>query len=103
FSITELSTYEDLQISPRGKAVDDIEAGFFDLDGTIPCQTDGGLKCFGHPIGASGIRMIYEEYKQLQGKAGERQVENPRIGLTHNLGGFPCMSVVSVALFGNTL
>jgi acetyl-CoA C-acetyltransferase len=103
FSITELSTYEDLQISPRGKAVDDIEAGFFDLDGTIPCQTDGGLKCFGHPIGASGIRMIYEEYKQLQGKAGERQVENPRIGLTHNLGGFPCMSVVSVALFGSTL
>jgi len=103
FSITELSTYEDLQISPRGKAVQDIEAGFFDLDGKIPCQTDGGLKCFGHPIGASGIRMIYEEYKQLQGRAGERQIENPRIGLTHNLGGFPCMSVVSVALFGNTL
>ncbi|MBW2559486.1 MAG: acetyl-CoA acetyltransferase [Deltaproteobacteria bacterium] len=103
FSITELSTYEDLQISPRGKAVHDIEAGFFDLDGQIPCQTDGGLKCFGHPIGASGLRMIYEEYKQLQGKAGERQLENPRIGLTHNLGGFPCMSVVSVALFGNTL
>ncbi len=103
FSITELSTYEDLQISPRGKAVPDIEAGFFDLDGKVPCQTDGGLKCFGHPIGASGIRMIYEEYKQLQGKADARQIENPRIGLTHNLGGFPCMSVVSVALFGNTL
>ncbi len=103
FSITELAVYEDLQISPRGKAVHDIEAGFFDLDGKIPCQTDGGLKCFGHPIGASGLRMIYEEYKQLQGKADKRQIENPRLGLTQNLGGFPCMSVVSVAIFGNEL
>ena len=103
FSITEFVTYEDLQISPRGKAREDVEAGFFDLDGKIPCQTDGGLKCFGHPIAASGLRMIYEEYKQLQGKAGERQVENPRIGLTHNLGGFPHMSVVSVTILGNEL
>mgnify|MGYP001050440598 CR=1 FL=1 len=103
FSITEFVTYEDLQISPRGKAREDVEAGFFDLDGKVPCQTDGGLKCFGHPIAASGLRMIYEEYKQLQGKAGERQVENPRIGLTHNLGGFPHMSVVSVTILGNEL
>ena len=49
------------------------------------------------------LPMLYEEYKQLQGKAGERQVENPRIGLTHNLGGFPHMSVVSVAIVGNEL
>jgi len=103
FSITEFVTYEDLQISPRGKAREDVEAGFFDLDGKVPCQTDGGLKCFGHPIAASGLRMIYEEYKQLQGKAGERQVENPKIGLTHNLGGFPHMSVVSVTILGNEL
>ena len=103
FSITELVTYEDLQISPRGKAVEDIEAGFFDINGTIPCQTDGGLKCFGHPIGASGLRMMYEEYKQLQGKAGERQIENPRLGLTHNLGGFPAMCVVAVNIIGNEL
>ena len=103
FSITEFVTYEDLQISPRGRAREDVEAGFFDLDGKIPCQTDGGLKCFGHPIAASGLRMLYEEYKQLQGKAGERQVKNPRIGLTHNLGGFPHMCVVSVAIVGNEL
>jgi acetyl-CoA C-acetyltransferase len=103
FSITEFVTYEDLQISPRGKAREDVESGFFDLDGKIPCQTDGGLKCFGHPIGASGLRMIYEEYKQLQGKAGERQVKNPRFGLTHNLGGFPFSSVVSIAILGNQL
>ena len=103
FSITEFVTYEDLQISPRGKAREDVEAGFFDLDGKVPCQTDGGLKCFGHPIAASGLRMIYEEYKQLQGKAGERQVKNPRIGLTDNLGGFPHMSVAGITIVGNEL
>ncbi|MGB6013034.1 MAG: acetyl-CoA acetyltransferase [Desulfobacterales bacterium] len=103
FSITEFVTYEDLQISPRGRARDDVESGFFDLDGKIPCQTDGGLKCFGHPIGASGLRMIYEVYKQLQGRADRRQIGKPRLGLTHNLGGFPCMSVASVGIFGNAL
>ncbi len=46
----------------------------------------GGLKCFGHPIGASGLRMLYEMYKQIQGKCGERQVSTPSIGLTHDLG-----------------
>ncbi|MDP8255138.1 MAG: acetyl-CoA acetyltransferase [Candidatus Alcyoniella australis] len=100
FSITELVTYEDLQISPRGKARDDVESGFFDHDGQLPCQIDGGLKCFGHPIGASGLRMIYEVYKQLQGKADERQLSDPKVGLTHNLGGFPSGSVCSVAIFG---
>jgi len=100
FSITELVTYEDLRISRRGEAWKDVENGFFELDGEIPCQTDGGLKCFGHPIGASGLRMVYEVYKQLQGKAGKRQIEDPRIGLTHNLGGFPAMSVAVVCIFG---
>jgi acetyl-CoA C-acetyltransferase len=100
FSITELVTYEDLQISPRGKAKEDIDAGFYDLDGTIPCQPDGGLKCFGHPIGASGLRMLYEMYKQLQGKAGPRQIKNPRLGLTHNLGGQPPRSVCAVSIVG---
>jgi len=101
FSITELAIYEDLQISARGRAKEDIEAGFYDLNGPIPCQPDGGLKCFGHPIGASGLRMAYEIYKQLQGKAGERQIRNPGLGLTHNLGGFPSMSVASIAILGN--
>jgi acetyl-CoA C-acetyltransferase len=100
FSVTELVTYEDLQISPRGKARNDVEAGFFAIDGEIPSQPDGGLKCFGHPIGASGLRMLYEMYKQLQGKAEERQVKDPKIGLTHNLGGFPQMNVVSVVIAG---
>jgi acetyl-CoA C-acetyltransferase len=101
FSITELSIYEDLGISPRGKAKDDIESGFYELDGQIPCQPDGGLKCFGHPIGASGLRMMYEVYKQLQGKADKRQIKNPRIGLTHNLGGQPPHAVCAINIVSN--
>jgi len=102
FSITELTEYEDLQISPRGRAREDIEAGFYDLDGQIPNQPDGGLKCFGHPIGASGLRMMYELYKQLQGKAQtqERQIKDPKIGLTHNMGGVPQANVVSIMIVG---
>jgi acetyl-CoA C-acetyltransferase len=100
FSITELVTYEDLLISPRGRAAEDVESGFFERDGKIPCQPDGGLKCFGHPIGASGLRMLYEMYKQLQGKAGKRQIRNPRLGLTHNLGGNPFRSVVGICIVG---
>jgi acetyl-CoA C-acetyltransferase len=70
FSITELITMEDLHISPRGQAPKDIMDGFYDLSGKVPCQVDGGLKCFGHPIGASGLRMIYEMYLQIHGRAG---------------------------------
>jgi len=100
FSITELVTYEDLHISERGNAWRDVLDGFYNRDGTIPCQIDGGLKCFGHPIGASGLRMLYEMYLQLHGRAEERQLEDPRYGITHNLGGFPPMNVCSVAVVG---
>jgi len=100
FSITEAVTMEDLKFSPRGKVLRDIEDGFFDLDGGLPVQPDGGLKCFGHPIGASGLRMIYEMYKQLQGKAGDRQVKDPKLGLTHNLGGTPDGCAIYVGIVG---
>jgi acetyl-CoA C-acetyltransferase len=100
FSITELVTYEDLHISDRGQAWRDVLNGFYDRDGQVPAQVDGGLKCFGHPIGASGLRMIYEMYLQLQGRAGDRQLDNPRYGLTHNLGGFPTMNVCSIGIVG---
>ena len=100
FTITELIIAEDLGFSPRGQAKDDVEAGTFTLEGDLPINTDGGLKCFGHPIGASGIRMIYEVYKQLQGKAGPRQLQKADIGLTHNLGGRPGSFTASVAIFG---
>ncbi|MBE0557443.1 MAG: acetyl-CoA acetyltransferase, partial [Proteobacteria bacterium] len=68
FSITEMVTYEDLHISERGNAWKDALDGFYDRDGKIPAQIDGGLKCFGHPIGASGLRMLYEMYLQLLGR-----------------------------------
>ncbi len=101
FSITELTIMEDLQFSPRGKAREDIESNFFAIEGGLPVNTDGGLKCFGHPIGATGIRMMYEVYKQLQGKAGKRQVKNPGLGLTHNQGGEPGAATVRVLIAGN--
>ncbi|MEM2767523.1 MAG: acetyl-CoA acetyltransferase, partial [Candidatus Bathyarchaeia archaeon] len=90
FTIHELVIYEDFGFSPRGKAKEDVDAGTFELKGELPVNADGGLKCFGHPLGASGLRMIYEVYKQLQGKAGQRQVaiRNQR-GLTHTCGGTP--------------
>ncbi len=100
FSITELVTMEDLFISPEGGAVKDVMDGFYDSDGGVPCQIDGGLKCFGHPIGASGLRMLYEMYLQLQGRADERQLSNPKIGMTHNLGGAPAQNVCSIAIVG---
>ena len=100
FSITELITYEDLGFSPRGKGKEDVDADTFTLQGQLPVNTDGGLKCFGHPVGASGIRMLYEIYKQLQGKAGPRQLKDPKLGLTHNLGGLPGRFVCSVAILG---
>jgi acetyl-CoA C-acetyltransferase len=100
FSVTELVTMEDLGISQEGKAIGDVLDGFYDASGKIPCQIDGGLKCFGHPIGASGLRMIYEMYLQMQGRAGERQRPDPVLGMTHNLGGFPSQNVSSITIVG---
>jgi acetyl-CoA C-acetyltransferase len=100
FSVTELVTMEDLHISGEGEGWKDVLDGFYDSTGPVPCQIDGGLKCFGHPIGASGLRMIYEVYLQLQGRAGDRQLPDPTIGLTHNLGGIPSSNVCSVAIIG---
>jgi acetyl-CoA C-acetyltransferase len=100
FSITELVTMEDLGISADGEAVKDILDGFYDRDGGVPCQIDGGLKCFGHPIAASGLRMAYEIYNQLQGRAGPRQLSNPSVGLTHNLGGVPYQGIAAISILG---
>lgn len=101
FSITELVTMEDLFLSPDGQGWKDVLDGKYDADGAIPCQIDGGLKCFGHPIGASGLRMIYENYLQLLGRAGDRQrKEAPRLALSHNLGGMPNQNVSSIAIVG---
>jgi acetyl-CoA C-acetyltransferase len=101
FSITEFVTMEDLHISPKGGAYDDVMDGFYDLKGQVPCQVDGGLKCYGHPIGASGLRMIYAMYEQLLDRVpDERKVKNARLGLTHNLGGTPSMNIAAITIIG---
>jgi acetyl-CoA C-acetyltransferase len=101
FTITELIIYEDLGFSNRGQGSKDVEDGKYSLEGSLPVNTDGGLKCFGHPVGASGIRMIYEVYKQLSGKAERRQLKKANIGLTHNLGGRPGSFTCSIGIFGS--
>ena len=101
FSVTETVLMEDLGFSAPGRAIHDVLDGCFDRDGALPVQPDGGLKCFGHPIGASGLRMVYEIWLQLQGRAGERQLKQPfDLGLTHNLGGHPHQNVCAVAIVG---
>jgi acetyl-CoA C-acetyltransferase len=99
FTPTELVLMEDLGFAPRGEAWKDVLAGTFDLDGALAVNPDGGLKSFGHPIGASGLRMLYEAWLQLRGNAGDRQIGNgKKLALTHNLGGQPgrCVSFVGI-------
>jgi acetyl-CoA C-acetyltransferase len=103
FTPTELVLMEDLGFAERGMAWKEVLAGTFDLDGELPVNPDGGLKSFGHPIGASGLRMLFEAWLQLRQEApAERQIKSVAAGknkaLTHNLGGAPgaCVSFVSV-------
>jgi len=100
FTPTELVLYEDLGFSQRGKGWEDVLSGVFDLNGELPVNPDGGLKSFGHPIGASGLRMLYECWLQFRGEAGLRQIKDPKLGLTHNMGGFPWECVASVCVVG---
>jgi acetyl-CoA C-acetyltransferase len=102
FTPTELVLMEDLGFAPRGMAWKEELAGTFDLDGELPVNPDGGLKSFGHPIGASGLRMLFECWLQLRGEAGARQIDNgKRLGLTHNLGGEPGECVTFISIVGS--
>lgn len=102
FTPTELVLMEDLGFAQRGTAWKEVLAGTFDLDGELAVNPDGGLKSFGHPIGASGLRMLFECWLQLRGEAGDRQVKNnKKLGLTHNLGGAPGRSVSFVSVVGS--
>jgi acetyl-CoA C-acetyltransferase len=103
FTPTELVLMEDLGFADRGFGWKEVVAGTFDLDGELPVNPDGGLKAFGHPIGASGLRMMFECWLQLRGEAPEeRRIGSidagRKLALTHNLGGQPgeCVSFVSV-------
>lgn len=104
FTPTELVLMEDLGFSERGQAWQDCEAGVFDLHGDLPVNTDGGLKSFGHPVGASGLRMLFECWLQLRKEAPEdRQIATADRGLalTHNLGGYPGEMVSFVGIWGS--
>ncbi len=103
FTPTELVLMEDLGFAERGFAWKEVLAGTYDLEGDLPVNPDGGLKSFGHPIGASGLRMMFECWLQLRGEAPpERRIRTvdagKSLGLTHNLGGAPgeCVSFVSI-------
>ncbi len=108
FTPTELVLMEDLQFSSRGEGWQDVLAGTFDLDGELPVNPDGGLKSFGHPIGASGLRMLFECWLQLRKEAPpERQIlsveKGKTLGMTHNLGGRPGECVSFAAIVGSEL
>jgi acetyl-CoA C-acetyltransferase len=107
FTPTELVLMEDLGFTERGAAWKEVLAGTFDLHGELPVNPDGGLKSFGHPVGASGLRMMFECWLQLRGEAPEdRQIATTadrHLALTHNLGGYPGEMVSFVSVVGNEL
>lgn len=96
FTITEILNYEDLGFCARGEGGRFVEEGRASLGGEKPVNPSGGLKAYGHPIGATGVRMIVECVTQLRGDAGERQVKDAKVGLAHNLGGPGAVSCVSI-------
>ncbi len=103
FTPTEMILMEDLGFSERGTAWADILDGRYNLDGALPVNPDGGLKSFGHPVGASGLRMMFELWLQFRGEATSRQLADPRLGLVHNMGGLPGEFISFIALFGPEL
>jgi len=109
FTPTELVLMEDLGFAERGTAWKEVLAGTFDLAGSLPINPDGGLKSFGHPIGASGLRMLFEAWLQLRGEAPEDRTlatvrdEGRKLAMTHNLGGAPGECVSFVSIVGNEL
>jgi acetyl-CoA C-acetyltransferase len=96
FTWTEISNTEDLGFCKKGCGGKLVDEGRTAIGGDIPINPSGGLKSFGHPIGASGVRMIYECVTQLRGDAGARQVKNAEIGLAHNVGGPGAVACVVV-------
>lgn len=96
FTLTELLSYEDLGFIQKGAAREHIHSGTFELTGDLPINTDGGLKSFGHPTGATGARMIVENTLQLRGQAGARQAKNATLALSHNIGGYPTGCAISI-------
>jgi acetyl-CoA C-acetyltransferase len=103
FTPAELLIMEDLGFAERGTAWKEVLAGTFDLAGELPVNPDGGLKSFGHPVGASGLRMVFEAWLQLRGDAPEERrigTADRGLALTHNLGGYPGEMVSFISITG---
>jgi len=96
FSIVELLTYEDLGFCQPGEAKDLLASGATQRDGKIPVSVSGGLLSCGHPVGATGIRMVYEICEHLRENAGDRQIPGARTGLAHNIGGPGAIAAVTI-------
>jgi acetyl-CoA C-acetyltransferase len=88
FTILEFLQMEGLGFAEPGEAWQHVEDGRTEMDGDLPINTSGGLKSKGHPLGASGVAQGYEIYQQLTGGAGDRQLDDPEVGLCCNVGGF---------------
>ncbi|MDR3102706.1 MAG: thiolase domain-containing protein [Methanocalculaceae archaeon] len=87
FTIAELCAIEDLGFVPKGTAGKFTEEGQTQIGGKLPVNTSGGLKSCGHPVGATGIKQVWEVVQQLRGEAGKRQIDGAEIGMTQNVGG----------------
>ncbi|WP_336000710.1 thiolase family protein [Halorientalis halophila] len=96
FTFTELLNMEDLGFCEKGEGGPFVASGATRLDGELPVNPSGGLKAKGHPIGATGVAQICELVWQLRGECGERQVDDPDVGLQHNLAGSLAVSNVTV-------
>jgi acetyl-CoA C-acetyltransferase len=96
FTIAEICVTEALGMVPKGRGGEAVEAGETALDGRIPVNTSGGLKSKGHPVGATGVAQVFEVVKQLRGEAGDRQVKDPRVGMTQNMGGSGASTVCHI-------
>ena len=96
FTIAEVCAIEDLGFVEKGQGGKAVEDHVTTLGGRIPVNTSGGLKSKGHPVGATGVAQIVEVTQQLRGDAGERQVHDAHVGLTHNVGGSGATCVVHI-------
>lgn len=96
FANVELLTYSDLRLCEPGEQAQLLRDGVTALGGKLPVNVSGGLLSCGHPVGATGLRMMYEVTRQLQGRAGQRQVPDAKLGLLHNIGGPGALSAVTI-------
>lgn len=93
FSITEYMAIDHFGITPPGESWRAIEDGTIALGGKLPVNPSGGLIGSGHPVGATGVRMMLDSWRQVTGNAGDYQVENARNFATFNVGGSATTSV----------